>query len=48
MPVLDDEVWIEFEAGISFCPIWVGCFWDEEQVSKDEAEITASNPSSAA
>ncbi len=48
MPMLDDEVWIEFEAGISSCPIWVGCFWDEEQVPKDEAEIPASNLSSAA
>ncbi len=48
MPELDDEVWIEFEAGDSSRPIWVGCFWDEEQVPKDEAEIPASTPSSTA
>jgi hypothetical protein len=36
MPEPDTGVWIEFEAGDPSYPIWVGCFWADGQVPKNE------------
>lgn len=32
MPPVGAGVWIEFEAGDPSYPIWVGCFWADDQV----------------
>ncbi|MDB5970553.1 MAG: hypothetical protein JWQ90_3003 [Hydrocarboniphaga sp.] len=33
LPDLEARVWVEFEDGEMDHPIWVGCFWDENQVT---------------
>ncbi len=30
-------VWVEFEAGDPFYPIWVGCFWGEGQIAREDS-----------
>jgi uncharacterized protein involved in type VI secretion and phage assembly len=35
LPQQGDGVWIEFEGGNPWSPIWVGCFWKEGQVPEE-------------
>jgi uncharacterized protein involved in type VI secretion and phage assembly len=35
IPEIDTGVWVEFEAGNPSYPIWVGCFWGDEQAPRD-------------
>jgi Type VI secretion system/phage-baseplate injector OB domain len=44
MPEPDTGVWIEFEAGDTSYPIWVGCFWADGQAPKNESGDDASPP----
>jgi hypothetical protein len=44
MPEPDTGVWIEFEAGDPSYPIWVGCFWADGQVPKNERGTQATPP----
>jgi uncharacterized protein involved in type VI secretion and phage assembly len=37
MPEVGTGVWIEFEAGDPSFPIWVGCFWDKNDISSSDA-----------
>ncbi|MGH8563226.1 MAG: phage baseplate assembly protein V [Gammaproteobacteria bacterium] len=37
-------VWVEFEAGDPSYPIWVGCFWADGQVPKNERGTQATPP----
>jgi hypothetical protein len=37
-------VWVEFEAGDPSYPIWVGCFWADGQVPKNERGTQAAPP----
>ncbi|HEX5732121.1 MAG TPA: phage baseplate assembly protein V [Blastocatellia bacterium] len=37
-------VWVEFEAGDSSYPIWVGCFWADGQAPKNERGADAAPP----
>lgn len=32
LPALDTGVWIEFEAGDPSYPVWVGCFWGDNEL----------------
>lgn len=36
MPEAGTGVWVEFEAGDPSYPIWVGCFWGDNQVPEDQ------------
>ncbi|MEM9332929.1 MAG: phage baseplate assembly protein V [Pseudomonadota bacterium] len=38
LPPEQTGVWIEFEGGDTNFPIWVGCFWAENQVENSEAK----------
>ena len=38
MPEVGTGVWIEFEAGDVSYPIWVGCFWGENDVDQADAD----------
>lgn len=38
MPEVGTGVWIEFEAGDLSCPIWTGCFWNENDVDQADAD----------
>ncbi|HWP42598.1 MAG TPA: phage baseplate assembly protein V [Blastocatellia bacterium] len=44
MPEKDTGVWIEFEAGDPSYPIWVGCFWADNQAPKNERGDEAAPP----
>ena len=44
MPEKDAGVWVEFEAGDPSYPIWVGCFWADSQVPKNERRTQATPP----
>lgn len=44
MPEPDTGVWVEFEAGDPSYPIWVGCFWADGQVPKNERGTRATPP----
>lgn len=37
VPPVGAGVWIEFEAGDVSRPLWVGCWWSDGQLPKDEA-----------
>ena len=37
-------VWIEFEAGDPSYPIWVGCYWADNQVPQNEQGTSATPP----
>ena len=37
MPPVGANVWVEFEAGNTSYPIWVGCFWKEDDLDPNEA-----------
>jgi hypothetical protein len=41
MPEPGTGVWVEFEAGNPSYPIWVGCFWADDQVPKNERSTPA-------
>ncbi|WP_270731618.1 phage baseplate assembly protein V [Shimia sp. Alg240-R146] len=38
LPPKDAGVWVEFEGGDTSHPIWVGCFWADNQVASDESK----------
>lgn len=44
IPEVGTGVWVEFEAGNPSYPIWVGCFWGDNQVPKDETGTQATPP----
>src|SRR5262245_32922792 len=44
IPEPETGVWVEFEAGDPFYPIWVGCFWADGQAPKNEGGKEASPP----
>ena len=44
IPEVDTGVWVEFEAGDPSYPIWVGCFWGDDQVPKNESGTRATPP----
>lgn len=44
MPEPGTGVWVEFEAGDPSYPIWVGCFWADGEVPKNNRNIPATPP----
>jgi type VI secretion system (T6SS) baseplate-like injector VgrG len=44
VPPADSRVWIEFEAGNVSTPIWVGCWWAEDQLPKNESNSSTTPP----
>jgi len=40
LPEPDTGVWIEFEAGDLSYPIWVGCFWADDELPDAAADAT--------
>jgi uncharacterized protein involved in type VI secretion and phage assembly len=44
MPEPETGVWVEFEAGDPSYPIWVGCFWADDQVPRNERGSRATPP----
>jgi len=44
MPEPETAVWVEFEAGDTSYPIWVGCFWPDGQAPKNERGDDAAPP----
>ena len=44
MPEPETGVWVEFEAGDTSYPIWVGCFWPDGQAPKNERGDDAAPP----
>src|SRR5215813_8598742 len=44
MPEKDTGVWVEFEAGDPSYPIWVGCYWADDQAPKNERGTKAAPP----
>lgn len=38
LPPIGAGVWVEFEAGLVSYPIWVGCFWGEDQLPEAVAD----------
>ncbi len=44
LPESGDGVWVEFEGGDPSFPIWVGCFWADNQLPKNESGTEASPP----
>ena len=40
LPDVDTGVWVEFEAGDPSYPIWVGCFWADDEIAKKDAVPT--------
>jgi len=44
IPEVDTGVWVEFEAGDPSYPIWVGCFWGDDQVPRNESDTRATPP----
>jgi uncharacterized protein involved in type VI secretion and phage assembly len=44
IPEPDTGVWVEFEAGDSSYPIWVGCYWGDGQVPNNEHGVKATPP----
>lgn len=41
IPEKDTGVWVEFEAGNPSYPIWVGCFWGDGEVPKNNRSVPA-------
>jgi uncharacterized protein involved in type VI secretion and phage assembly len=37
VPPVGTGVWVEFEAGDPSFPIWVGCFWGDDEIPSDDA-----------
>lgn len=44
IPEVGTGVWVEFEAGNPSYPIWVGCFWGDDQVPENENGAQATPP----
>jgi uncharacterized protein involved in type VI secretion and phage assembly len=44
IPEVGTGVWVEFEAGDLSFPIWVGCFWGDGEVPKNEHGTQAAPP----
>ena len=44
MPEPGTGVWVEFEAGDPSYPIWVGCFWGDEEAPRTEDGTDAAPP----
>jgi len=44
IPEKGTGVWVEFEAGDPSYPIWVGCFWADDQAPKNERGAAAAPP----
>lgn len=44
MPEPGTGVWVEFEAGDPSYPIWVGCFWADDQLPQNERSTSATPP----
>ena len=44
IPEPETGVWVEFEAGDTSYPIWVGCFWPDGQAPKNERGDDAAPP----
>jgi uncharacterized protein involved in type VI secretion and phage assembly len=44
IPEVGAGVWVEFEAGHPSHPIWVGCYWGDDQLPTDNAGSQASPP----
>jgi uncharacterized protein involved in type VI secretion and phage assembly len=44
MPEPGTGVWVEFEAGDPSYPIWVGCFWADNELPKNERNTSATPP----
>jgi hypothetical protein len=44
MPEPETGVWVEFEAGDTSYPIWVGCFWADDQAPRNERGDDATPP----
>jgi uncharacterized protein involved in type VI secretion and phage assembly len=37
VPPVGANVWMEFESGNPYYPIWVGCFWGDSELDRDKA-----------
>jgi uncharacterized protein involved in type VI secretion and phage assembly len=44
IPEKDTGVWVEFEAGDPNYPIWVGCYWADDQLPENEHGTEAGPP----
>jgi uncharacterized protein involved in type VI secretion and phage assembly len=44
IPEPKSGVWVEFEAGDPSYPIWVGCFWGDDEAPKNERGAEAAPP----
>lgn len=44
MPEPETGVWVEFEAGDPSYPIWVGCFWGDDELPKNQRNTSATPP----
>jgi uncharacterized protein involved in type VI secretion and phage assembly len=44
IPEADTGVWVEFEAGDPSYPIWVGCFWGDDEVPRNERGTQGTPP----
>lgn len=44
MPEPGTGVWVEFEAGDPSYPIWVGCFWGDDEVPQNNRNVAATPP----
>lgn len=44
IPEVGAGVWVEFEAGHPSHPIWVGCYWGDDQLPEDNGRSRASPP----
>jgi len=44
MPEPGTGIWLEFEAGDPNYPIWVGCFWADDQLPQNERNTAATPP----
>jgi uncharacterized protein involved in type VI secretion and phage assembly len=44
IPEVGAGVWVEFEAGHPSHPIWVGCYWGDNQLPEDNGGSRASPP----
>jgi hypothetical protein len=44
LPAVGSGLWIEFEGGDPSYPIWTGCFWENEELPKDNKGTEATPP----
>lgn len=38
LPPVESNVWVEFEGGDPSYPIWVGCFWRENDIAQNDRD----------